>query len=202
MPITPLRAAAALVRTHRDEALTPAQQTKLAEGLRTGDPVAEEEFAYLFGSRIAALVLARTADREAARDLTQEVLLAVVIAVRNGHLREGDRLAGFVYGTARNLTNNYLRGRSRMPREHPIDAALSLANASEPFEDSERMVLVRRALDALDPMDRRILLLTLLEGLKPGQIAARLGLTSEVVRARKSRALRKTTERVKRLSRT
>ena len=60
---------------------------------------------------------------------------------------------------------------------------------------------MRRALATLDATDRKILLLTLVEGLKPGEIGARLGLTSEIVRARKSRALKKTIERVKRLSR-
>ena len=63
------------------------------------------------------------------------------------------------------------------------------------------MALVRRALGILDPTDRRILLMTLVEGLKPGEIGVRLGLTSEVVRARKSRALKKTIDRVKKLSR-
>ena len=60
---------------------------------------------------------------------------------------------------------------------------------------------MRRALAVLDSTDRKILLLTLIEGLKPGEIGARLGLTSEVVRTRKSRALKKAAERVKHLSR-
>jgi RNA polymerase sigma factor (sigma-70 family) len=181
--------------------LTPEQQSTLAERIRSREPSAEEELVRLFSDRIAYLVLARTRDREAARDLTQDVMLAVVLALRDGHLREAERLAAFVYGTARNLVNNYLRTRSRLPREDPIDAAPYLASIPDPLENTERATLVRRALGALDSTDRKILLLTLVEGLKPGEIAARLGLTSEVVRARKSRALKKTTERVKRLSR-
>jgi hypothetical protein len=42
---------------------------------------------------------------EAPRDLTQDVLLVVVHALRNGHLREPERLAAF-YGTAHNLVHN------------------------------------------------------------------------------------------------
>jgi RNA polymerase sigma factor (sigma-70 family) len=105
-----------------------------------------------------------------------------------------------VYGTARNVINNYLRTRSRL-KEDPLDATLELAS-TDPDDTSERVALVRRALRALDPMSRNILWLTLAEGLKPGEIARRLGLTSEVVRTRKSRALKKTIERVKKLSRT
>lgn len=52
----------------------------------------------------------------------------------------------------------------------------------------------------LDPTDRTILLRTLLEGLKPGEIARDLGVSSEVVRTRKSRALKKVIEHVERLS--
>jgi RNA polymerase sigma-70 factor, ECF subfamily len=147
-------------------------------------------------------MLARTRDPEAARDLTQDVMVAVVSALRDGHLREAERLAAFVYGTARNVVNNYLRTRSRLPKGDPIDAALDLAITPNPIENRERVALVQRALAALDPTDRKILLMTLVEGLKPGEIAERLGLTSEVVRSRKARALRKATERVKRLSRT
>jgi RNA polymerase sigma-70 factor (ECF subfamily) len=180
---------------------TAQQQTILAEQIRRGEPAAEEELVRLFSDRIAFLVRIRTRDFEAARDLTQDVMLAVVLALRDGHLRDGERLAAFVYGTARNLINNHLRTRSRLPKEDPLDTALHLASAPDAVDDSERVALVRRALPALDSTDRKILLMTLVEGLKPGEIAVRLGLTSEVVRTRKSRALKKTIETVKRLSR-
>jgi len=181
--------------------LTPQQQSSLAERIRDRQPSAEEELVSLFSDRVRFLVLARTRDPELARDLAQDVMFAVVRAVRSEQLREPERLAGFVYGTARNLLNNHLRSRGRMPKEDSIDEAMQLAGAPEAEDHSERMGLVRRALTALDAADRKILLLTLVEGLKPGQIARRLGLTSEVVRARKSRALKKTIARVKRLSR-
>ena len=184
------------------ERLTPEQQTALAERIRRREAPAEEELVHLFSDRIGFLIRTRTRDPEAARDLTQEVLLAVVLALRNGHLREAERLAAFVYGTARNVINNYLRTRSRLPREDAIDAEHHSAERQDPFDDTERAALVRQALGNLEAVDRRILLLTLVEGLKPGEIADRLGLTSEVVRTRKSRALKKAIERVKRLSRT
>ena len=182
--------------------LTAQQQSALAQRIRTREPSAEEELVRLFSDRIGFLVRTRTRDVEAARDLTQDVMLAVVLALRDGHLRDGERLAAFVYGTARNLINNHLRTRSRLPKEEPIDTDFHLASAPDTFETSERVALVRRAVAALDSIGGKILLMTLVEGLKPGEIAVRLGMTSDVVRARKSRALKKTIERVKRLSRT
>ena len=130
--------------------LTPQQQSSLAERIRSREPSAEEELVRLFTDRIRFLVLARTRDPEAARDLAQEVMLAVVRALRGGQLREPERLAGFVYGTARNLINNYLRTRSRLPREDSLDAALHLASPPDAVDDSERIALVRRALGVLE----------------------------------------------------
>jgi RNA polymerase sigma factor (sigma-70 family) len=181
--------------------LTPEQQTELIERIRRREPSAEEELVHLFWNRILFLALSRTHDHEASRDLAQDVMLAVVRALRSDQLRDSERLAAFVYGIARNLINSHLRARSRLPTEHPIDAAFDVA--SPPVVDnSERVSLVRRALGVLDSTDRRILMLTLVEDLKPGEIAIRLGLTSEVVRTRKSRALKKIVERIKKLSRT
>ena len=85
-------------------------------------------------------------------------MLAVVRALRDEQLREPERLAGFVYGTARNVINNYLRARSRLPREDSIDAALHLASPPDAVDDSERIALVRRALASLESTDRKILL--------------------------------------------
>src|SRR5262245_49145164 len=182
--------------------LTPEHQSTLAERIRSGEPAAEEELVVLFSNRIVFLVRLHTGDSEVARDLAQEVMLAVVCALRNGRLHEPERLAGFVYGTARNIMNNYLRTRNRQPREDPIDDTLHLTSTPDPVESTERRALVRRALGALNPIDRRILLLTLVDGLKPGEIATRLGLTSEVVRTRKSRAVKEVIACVKKLSRT
>ena len=67
--------------------LTPEQQSTLAEPLRRREAPAEEEFVHLFSNRIALFARTRTGDSEDSRDLTQEVMLAVVHALRNGHLR-------------------------------------------------------------------------------------------------------------------
>jgi RNA polymerase sigma-70 factor (ECF subfamily) len=177
--------------------LTPQQQSTLAERVRSRDPSAEEELVRFFSPRVAFLALERTHDPETARDLAQEVMLAVVRGVRGGQLRDSERLASFVFGTTRNVINNYLRNRSRLPAEDPLDSARDLASQPHPDDHDERIALVRRALGTLHATDRKILWLTLVEGLKPGEIASRLGLTAELIRTRKSRAVKKMIERVK-----
>ena len=184
-----------------DALLTPQQQRALAERVGSRDPAAEEEFVRLFAPRIGLMARVRLGDPEAARDLTQDVLLAVVRALRDGQLRETDRLTAFVFGIARNHINNYRRSLARVPAQDPLDEEMLAVHTTDLLQDAERSTLMRRAMSALDATSRTILVLTLVEGLKPGEIADRLGLTPEVVRTRKSRALRQVAKRVKKLSR-
>lgn len=182
----------------------PTGVVALAERVRTGDRSAEAELVGAFWRRVFAMVHARTCNVEVARDVAQETMLTVLQALRNGQLRNLDSLPAFVQGTARNL----LRARFRSDRragvgllEVPLSARKETPSPADLFESSERMMLVRRALARLDEQSRNILLMTLVEGLKPAQIAARLGLDGEVVRQRKSRAVKKILADVGRLSR-
>ena len=179
-----------------------AQETAaLVLRIREGDASAEDEFVRVFSSRVFLMTLARTRDPEAGRELTQDILFAVLKALRNGRMREAERLPAFVYGTARNLVNNYFRARSQQLRTESLSPDLALAQTANDLEHSERMNLVHRALERLDSTDRKILLMTLVQGLKPSEIANQMNLTPEVVRQRKSRAVRKVIERIKKMSR-
>jgi RNA polymerase sigma factor (sigma-70 family) len=156
-----------------------------------------------FTHRIFVMSVVRTRDREAARELVQDVLMAVIGALRKGQLQDTDKLAAFVHGTARNLINNRLRNASQRPPMEPLPDDLAQSSSIVQLEDAERVRLVSQALECLGQTDRKILWMTLVEGQKPGEIAAALGLTSEVVRTRKLRAAKKVTELIeKKMSRT
>jgi RNA polymerase sigma factor (sigma-70 family) len=170
----------------------------LAERIRQGEASAETELVREFTRRIFVMALVRTHDRETARELVQDVLLAVICALRKGQLQDADKLAAFVHGTARNLINNRLRAESQRPQLEPISEDLAQINWAEQIEDAERVRLVQEALEHVREEDRKILLMTLVEGRKPGEIAAALGLTSDVVRTRKLRALKKVADLIKR----
>jgi RNA polymerase sigma-70 factor (ECF subfamily) len=177
------------------------EQASLAGRIHAGDAAAEEELVRWFGQRVFLMMMARTRDREAARELAQEVLIAVLLALRNGDLREKERLAAFVHGTARNVANNYLRERSHKPPLIPVEPDHAIVLPSSALENSEQLSLVHRALERLEAAERTVLLLTLVQGLKPGEIAERLGCTPEVARTRKSRALKKVKAAIRKLSR-
>jgi DNA-directed RNA polymerase specialized sigma24 family protein len=67
-------------------------------------------------------------------------------------------------------------------------------------EEQERENLAMSAISSLDPLDRSILQMTLVDGLKPGVIAQRLRLNPDVVRQRKLRATRRVIDFVRRQS--
>lgn len=128
-------------------------------------------------------------------------MIAAVTALRAGQLRDGDRLPAFVLGIARNLINNHFRtSAGRAERERLAADRPEAIEPPDPVEEAQRAALIRQALATLNATDRQILLLTLVEGLKPGDIARRLALSDEVVRARKSRATRKVMEEVARVT--
>lgn len=188
-------------RALSDQAITPEEQSALAERVRIGDSAAEDELIRVFRPRVLMMMRARTQEPDVAPDLCHDVLIAVLQALRQGQLRDPERLAAFVHGVARNAANNHLRTRCRHPVLNELSESVPAAGSDDPVKSVERRQFVSRALAAVTQTDRRILLLTLVEGLKPGEIAERLGLTNEVVRTRKSRALRKMIERVRDLSR-
>ena len=165
----------------------------LVARVAAGDPGAEGEIVEHFAPRVRAMAVVRTRDRDLARDLAQETLLAVLLALRKGQVRESDRIEGFVAGVARNVINNYKRRSLKHP-ESPLDDDAPVIAVEDDRDGRERRRLMARALSTLSPADRQVLLMTLVEGLKPGQIAAKIGVSADVARARKSRALKRILE--------
>lgn len=165
------------------------EDTSLARRIREGDRGAENAFVQLYSGRVLAMATARTRDREAARELVDDIMMAALVALRSGSVLNTSRLGAFIHGTAVNVINNHLRSRNRRP--------LTVALDEERFEPGDAdcdgheidVLMVRRCLAQLSAGDRGVLMLSLVEGLKPGDIAQRTGQSAEVVRQKKSRAL-------------
>jgi RNA polymerase sigma factor (sigma-70 family) len=179
------------------EPWTAEDSVRLVAAIQEGDASAEERFVRRFQRPILAAARARTRDPEAARDLAQDALLAVLLAVRAGRVREPAKLAAFTASTTRNLAGKLARSRRRAPLR--LDDAPEPAAPADPEADAtERARVVEHALCHLRGPERTVLELTYLGGLEPREIAARLHLSAELVRARKCRALRKAIAYVRR----
>lgn len=173
---------------------------ELVPRIQTGDPLAEEEFVKTYRRGLLVIAGVRTRDREAARDLSQEILITVLKALRAGQLREAGKLSSFVHGTARNIINNYLRVKARRP-ESDLDGVVEPAiDPVEQLESEDRRRLVRRELQSFSPADQQILLLSLVDGHSLLEVAQRLNLSHDAVRARRSRMIRKIAKKFGRLS--
>ncbi len=183
------------------ESFGSASGAGLADTTSAEPSAAEEALVRQFHDRVFLIAHVRTRDREAARDIAQETMLAVIRNLRAGRLRDPEKLPNYISGTARNLINNYLRTRSRRPEGSLPPEEIPAPDCEPEFEESERRFLARRALSELRPADRLILLLTLVDGLAPAEIAERLNLSPEVVRKRKSRALKRVREVLAKVSR-
>src|ERR1700738_2363684 len=78
-----------------------------------GDSAAEEELIDRFQRRVRLYVALRTSHPDYADEVTQETMLAAVLALREGKVREPDRLAAFILGIARNQLAEAIRNQAR-----------------------------------------------------------------------------------------
>ena len=175
--------------------LTTDEQTDLVARIGRREPDAEAQLVQLFSPAIRTMTRVRTRGALDGQDVSQEVMLAAITAVRRGQLRESERLGAFIAGIARNVINNQLRVHARRRTEPLLSDNASIADFRDEIARRERIDTLRAVLREMGNEDRQILLLTLVEGLKSGEVAARLGLDAEVLRQRKSRAIKRLTER-------
>jgi RNA polymerase sigma-70 factor (ECF subfamily) len=165
---------------------SPSIEVRIAEGDRS----AEEELVAYFAPRIRAFVASRAAGRDFAEEVVQDTMMALVCTLREGRLR--DSLAALAYGIARNKLADAIRKKMR-DRTVPFPKHFDIAARDQ---SSELVSAAQTEIETLEPVDRRILSMTLIDGFKPAEVAAAIGISSEAVRQRKSRALKKLLSRI------
>lgn len=172
----------------------------LVTRISAGEREAEEELVRTYGRRVNAIATARTRDPEIARDLTQDVLLAVIQAARASKIREPDKIEAFIQGTAKNVINSYFRTRKRLSEVSLETMNPYACDAVLESEAAERRRLVRQELSRCSVLDQRILLLSLVDGLSLAEVGRAVSISHDAVRARKSRLIKKMTERFGKMS--
>ena len=177
------------------------ENERLVRAILDGDREAEQTFAARYLRPVKAMLLARTRNPDVSADLLQEVMIEAICALRRGQLREPAKLSSFVIAIARNRVNNHFRASARTPESLEFPENLpDLSSDTTRVEEQERENLAMSAISSLDPLDRSIRQMTLVDGLKPGVIAQRLRLNPDVVRQRKLRATRRVIDFVRRQS--
>ena len=143
-------------------------------------------------SGLRFIALRSLSDADAADEVVQETLARGLKALENGRLDDPTKLGPYFRAICHHVIVDTIRGRQRTTS---LDTFPDLADGNSggdalqsliTLEQKERVV---RALKDLTPASRECLRLSFYEGLKPAEVAARLGEPGPRIRKRRSRAL-------------
>lgn len=179
--------------------MTPLREQRLVEAHRGGDPEALAELLGAYQRRIYAICYRMIRDDQTARDLTQDVLVKVIENLERYNGRA--RLSTWVIRIAMNACLSHLR-RQRLRRHGSLEgpsgdpegrAGEDPATEGEPsplrsVEQAEMLQILLRALDALAPELRALLVLRDLQGLDYQRIGQVLEIPVGTVKSRLFRA--------------
>jgi len=163
----------------------------LVRRIQAGDPAAESALVARFSHGLLLMLRRLVQNPALADDLHQETFVLVLGKIRGGEVREPERIAGFIRGTARNL---FIADRRKEARYRPLDDGReegegmrpepSLADRAPAALDralaQEEARQMRRLLDELRfDRDRQLLLRFYLSDDGKEEICADLGIEPE-----------------------
>jgi RNA polymerase sigma-70 factor, ECF subfamily len=151
------------------------------------DLEAEAELFRRMAPRIRLYGLRHLRDEHASQDLTQQVMITTLEALRAGRLREPEKLASFVLGTCRMTVLDLRRGAQRKQRllEH-FGADLLPSQPSMPHFDHDQLT---RCLENLKERDRTVVVMTFYDEQTGADVASFLGVSEANVRVIRHRAI-------------
>lgn len=166
---------------------------ELMAAYRAGTVSAFEEIYDRYAKRLFAYFLSHFRERRRAEELMQETLLRVHRG-REGYA-PGRALAGWIFGIAANLRKDELRLRGRRPGDEgaaPLpDSLVSLLGGIEETERRVDAESAMRVVERLPEIDRDIVIMHTLGGLRFPEVAQATGLSLSAVKSRALRAYQK-----------
>jgi RNA polymerase sigma-70 factor, ECF subfamily len=168
----------------------------LLEAARGGDREALEDLLLRYQPRVYRFGMKMCGDEEDAKDVLQETLFAMARSVRD--FRGASSISTWLYTIARSFCiKKRRRSRFAPAQEQSLDAALAEGGVQveDPRPGPEQDVAARqietalaRAIAALEPMYREVLVLRDIEGLGAAEVAEVLGVGVDAVKSRLHRA--------------
>lgn len=162
---------------------------ELARRIGSGtDLEAEAELFRRMAPRIRLYGLRHLRDQHAAEDLTQQVLITALEALRAKRLREPEKLASFVLGTCRMTVLDLRRSAQRKERLLEQFAADRRApvQLSMPSLDHNRLA---RCVQNLKERERTVVVMTFYDEQTGAEVAGLLGVSEANVRVIRHRAI-------------
>jgi RNA polymerase sigma-70 factor (ECF subfamily) len=165
-----------------------AELAKRVMAMAPGEARAEEsELCRRFAPRVRLYGLRHLRSEHSAADLVQRVLVITLEKLRGKALREPDRIASFVLGTARMSAREIARAGTRLDPLGPEHADLPAPARDETlgFEGSALL----RCLDELGERERAVIMLTFFQELSAREVARDLATTEGNARVLRHRAV-------------
>ncbi|WP_317930331.1 sigma-70 family RNA polymerase sigma factor [Halioxenophilus sp. WMMB6] len=152
----------------------------LVDQIQAGNAKAEMQMVNRFAHGLRVM-LSRKCSPDVAEDVSQETWRVVIEKVRNGDLRQPDRLPAFIHQIARNQVVMYFRKHSDT-QEQPDDNDLVSPglNPEQTYEINQLQQYVRDLIEQLDtPRDREILMRFYVQEEEKEEICKDLDLSSQ-----------------------
>jgi len=178
-----------VVRYRRRMTVTSEDDAMLARriaGGAAGD--AEAELSRRFAPRIRLYGIRHLRSEDAAADLVQEVLVIVLIALRQGRVDDPSIVDRFVLGTCRNVVAGWRRGERRRD-DLAAELAIAAPDGLPPAPARPDTLRLMGCMEQLDSRERSVLVLTYFEERSADEIGGVLGLSAGNVRVIRHRAL-------------
>jgi RNA polymerase sigma-70 factor (ECF subfamily) len=148
----------------------------------SGETDAEAELVDCFREGIFQIILNVVRNPPLAEDLSQDTFLTIIRKIRNGDLRQPEKLKSFVLSVARNHAIGQIRRIRRRGLSEDLEAAETLPDPSpnqlEELQTSEAFAEIRAVMDELIPRYKELLLRFYVNEEPKDAICAELGLTS------------------------
>ncbi len=161
---------------------------ELVRQIGSGDSEAEGELFRRMARRIHLYGLRHLRDVAAAEDLTQQVLITTLEALRAGRLREPEKLASFVLGTCRMTVLDLRRGAQRKERilqQYGVDLPIAAPMSTEHLDKDQ----LRRCVQNLNERERSVVMMTFYDEQAGAEVASLLGISEANVRVVRHRAI-------------
>lgn len=142
-----------------------------------------------YQNAVSAVSYSRVGDFNVSEDISQETFL--IAWQSRGSLEDPERLRGWLCGIARNLSNNYLRQRTKHHEREQLGEVPDSAGAANEVESKvvaeEEQALVWSTLESIDETYREPLVLYYRAGATVAEISATLGISHDAAKQRLSR---------------
>ena len=157
------------------------------------DREAEAELFRRMAPRIRLYGLRHLRDEQAAQDLTQQVLITALEALRAGRLREPEKLVSFVLGSCRMTVLDLRRNAQRKERllEQFGADLLAPVQPTLPHLDHEQLA---RCVQNLKERERSVVVMSFYDEQTSADVARLLGVSDANVRVIRHRAIRQLRE--------